>query len=205
MSKENSKESSKFATVALVLGIIGVILSFIPIVNNLAFVMGVLALIFSVIALVKRKSVATGVVALVLAVASMGITLAMQKAVGDALDEAGEEISQVFDDASGENTEAILENDLDVTIGEFTLTEDEYGLQDSKLAVTVRNKSDEKQSFSVKIEAVNAEGNRIEDDTIYANDLGAGQSQEFNIFNFVASDKYEALKSASFKVVSATK
>ena len=201
----NNKETSKLATAALVLGIIAVVLSFVPIINNLAFVMGGLALIFAIITLVKKKSVTTSIIALVLAIASMGITLAMQKSVGDALDKVGEEINQSLDDSTGKNTDDILKNDLGVTIGEFTVTESEYGLQDSKLVVTVTNKTAEKGSFSVKVEAVDADGKRIDDDTLYANDLGAGQSQDFTMFTLVSSDKYEALKTASFKVVSATK
>lgn len=201
----NNKETSKLATAALVLGIIAVVLSFVPIINNLAFVMGGLALIFAIITLVKKKSVTTSIIALVLAIASMGITLAMQKSVGDALDKVGEEINQSLDDSTGKNTDDILKNDLGVTIGEFTVTESEYGLQDSKLVVTVTNKTAEKGSFSVKVEAVDADGKRIDDDTLYANDLGAGQSQDFTMFTLVSSDKYEDLKTASFKVVSATK
>ena len=204
MSKEN-KEGSRLATAALVLGIIGVVLSFVPIINNLAFIMGGLALIFAIITLVKRKSIVTGIISLVLAVASMGITLAMQKSVGDALDKAGDEINTSIDNASGENTDDILKNDVDITLGEFTVTEGEYGIQDSKLVVTVKNKTSEKQSFSIKIEAVDADGTRIEDDTVYVNDLAAGQSQNIDAFTLVASDKYEALKAATFKVASASK
>lgn len=202
---KNSKENSRFATAALVLGIIGVILSFIPIVNNLAFVMGGLALIFAIITFVKKKNIATGVVALVLAVAAMGITLAMQKSVGDALDKAGKEINKSIDDSTGKNTDDILKNDLEVTLGTFTVKEDEYGIGSSKLVVTVKNKTTEKQSFSIKIEAVDKSGKRILDDTVYANDLGAGQSQDIDAFTLVQSDKYEVLKNATFKVVSATK
>ena len=60
----------------------------------------------------------------------------------------------------------------------------------------------DKKSFSIQIEAVDTSGNRILDDTVYANDLGAGQSQDFEAFKLVSSDKIEALKSATFKIVS---
>lgn len=204
MSK-NSNEKSGLATTALVLGIIGVVLSFIPIINNAAFVLGALALIFAIVALIKKKSIATAIVALVLAVASMGITLAMQKSVGDALEKAGDEISKSADDMSGNNTEDILKNDVQVDLGQFTVMEDEYGLASSKLVVSVKNKLDEKKSYSIQIEAVDAEGKRIVDDTVYANDLNAGQSQDFESFTLVQSDKYDALKTATFKIVSVSK
>lgn len=204
MSKDTNGKSG-FATAALVLGIIGVVLSFIPIINNAAFVLGALALIFAIVALVKKKSIATAVVAFVLAVASMGITLAMQKSVGDALEKAGNEISKTADDMSGNNTEDILKNDVQVDIGQFEVIEGEYGLQNSKLVVSVNNKMSEKKSFSIQIEAIDADGKRLADDTVYANDLNAGQSQDFEAFTLVQSDKYESLKAATFKVVSVSK
>ncbi|HMS93389.1 MAG TPA: FxLYD domain-containing protein [Candidatus Saccharibacteria bacterium] len=199
----NSK--SGFATAALVLGIIGVVLSFIPIINNAAFVLGALALIFAIVALVKKKSIATAVAAFVLAVASMGTTLAMQKSVGDALEKVGDEISKTADDMSGNNTEDILKNDVQVDLGQFEVIESEYGLQSSKLVVSVNNKMSKKKSFSIQIEAVDADGKRLADDTIYANDLNAGQSQDFEAFTLVQSDKYESLKTATFKIVSVSK
>jgi hypothetical protein len=202
---KNKDEKSGFATAALVLGIIGVVLSFIPIINNGAFVLGALALIFAVVALAKKRSVAMSIVGLVLAVAAMGITLAMQKSVGDALDKVGDEISQTVNDATGENTESVLKNDIDVQLGEFTVETGEFGVSSSKLVVSVKNKMAEKHSFSVKIEAVDAEGKRIDEDTIYINDLGAGQAQDFDAFTLVQSDKYDVLKRATFKFVSATK
>lgn len=204
MSKQRN-EKSAFATAALIVGIIGVILSFVPIINNLAFVMGGLGLILAVIALVQRRSIAVAVVSIVLAIAAMGITLAMQKSVSDALDEAGKEMNKSMDDMSGKNTEDVLKNDVQVDVGEFTVSADEYGIESSNLPVTIKNKTNEKKSFTVKIEAVNSEGARIEDDTVYANDLGAGQEQNIDTFKFVQSDKYDALKQATFKVVSASK
>lgn len=204
MSK-NENEKSGFATAALVLGIIGVVLSFIPIINNAAFVLGALALIFAIVALVKKKSVATAIVSLALAVASMGITLAMQKSLGDAIDEGMEEVSTSIDDMSGENTEDVLKNDVGVDLGDFTATEDEFGIGTSKMTVSVTNKTDEKKSFSIQIEAVDAGGKRIADDTVYANDLNAGQSQDFEAFTLVQSDQYEALRAAEFKIVSVSK
>lgn len=62
----------------------------------------------------------------------------------------------------------------------------------------------ETKSFNVQIEAVKADGSRIVNDYIYANSLGAGQSQDFNIFTYVSSENLEAMKSATFKVVEAS-
>ena len=203
MSK-NSNGKSGLATAALVLGIIGVVLSFIPIVNNAAFVLGALALIFAIVVLVKKKSVAVAIVSIVLAVAAMGITLAMQKSFGDALDKVGDEINKSLDDSTGKNTDEILQNDLQVDLGEFTVEKGEF-IDSSKLIVSIKNKSDEQASFSINIEAVDADGKRLADDTVYSNDLGAGQSQDLEAFTLVQSTQYDALQQATFKIVSVTK
>ena len=202
---KNNTDKSGLATAALVLGIIGVILSFVPIINNLAFVMGGLALIFAIVTLVKKKSIATSIVALVLAIASMGITLAMQKTVGDALDKAGEEISNSINDATGENTDAILEHDVSVEFGAFEVTTDEYGIEGGKLSLAVTNKASDQHSYSIQIEALNADNARIAEDTVYVNNLGAGQTQNVEAFTLTTTDTYEALKIATFKVVSVSK
>lgn len=202
---KNNTDKSGLATAALVLGIIGVILSFVPIINNLAFVMGGLALIFAIVTLIKKKSIATSIVALVLAIASMGITLAMQKTVGDALDKAGEEISNSINDVTGENTDAILEHDVLVEFGAFEVTTDEYGIEDGKLSLAVTNKASGQHSYSIQIEALNADNARIAEDTVYVNNLGAGQTQNVEAFTLTTTDTYEALKVATFKVVSVSK
>ena len=95
--------------VGLILGIIAVILSFIPIINNAAAVLGfvgaVLALIGTVAAFRgKRDGKVLSVVALVLSVLGIVITLAMQQAAVDAIDDAlgaGSSQQEQGADASG--------------------------------------------------------------------------------------------------------
>lgn len=70
-----------------------------------------------------------------------------------------------------------------------------------KCFVNKGNMTDEKKSFSIHIEAVNSDGKRINDDTVYANNLNANQTQEFEAFTLVQSDKVDELKDATFKIV----
>ena len=72
----------------------------------------------------------------------------------------------------------------------------------SGLPVTVKNLLNEPSSFWINIEAVDANGSRINDDTVIINDLGAGQSTKLDAFAFVSSDDYEAMKNASFNIIS---
>lgn len=203
--KTSNQEKTGFAIAALVLGIIGVVLAFIPIINNLAFVLGVLAIIFAVVALVKKASKGMAIASLILGVAALGITLAVQAASVKVLEDVSQEINQSVNDASGENTSEILGRDVEVSVGSFVVTTDEYGISSSAVKVDVTNKLTTQMSYTIQIEAKDAEGNRVADDTVYANNLGAGQSQSFDAFVLVTSDKYEALKAATLEVVSVTK
>ena len=204
MNKDINKKSG-FATAALVLGIIGLVFSPIPIINNASFILGALAVIFGLVALSKKKSVKMSIVAVILVVISIGVTITMQKAVVDSLNKASEEINSTANDMSGDNTDSILENDIQVDIGEFTVTEGDFGVFTTELPVKVTNKLTENKSYAIQIEAVDASGNRIVDETVYANGLGADQSQDFKAFQYVSSDKLEAVKVADFKIVSVSK
>ena len=195
---EETKKSG-FSTAGLVLGIIGVCTSFIPIINNLSFVMGVLAVIFGIVALAKKAGKGKIVASIILGVLAIVITINSQKALSESLDT----LSKDLDKMTGSSTEEILANDVEVTLGEFEVTKKEYST-DTKLVVTDKNKHSETKSFSIQVEAVDSQGVRITNDYVYANNLNAGQSQKFEIFNFVSSDKIEDLKNATFKIVEAS-
>lgn len=197
-------KKSGFSTAALVLGIIGVCLSFIPIVNNAAFVLGVLSVIFAIVAFAKKAPAAKSVVAIVLGVCAVVITLVMQKAVLDSVDDAFGDISSSLDEMTGGSTEELLQNSVNVEIGNFTVEESDF-LDDTKLEITVKNIGEEKASFSVSIEALDQDGARIDTDTVYIDGLGAGQSVKEKLFTLVDSEKTEALKTARFKVYEVSK
>lgn len=195
---KNLKErKSGFATAALVLGIIGICLSFIPILNNAAFFLGILAVIFAFFSFAKKASKGKAIAGLILGILSVVITLSLQSSWAESLDK----VSDDLDNAVGNNTEEILGNDVDVSIGNFEGSLGDYGLVDSKLTVTVTNLTDEIKSFNIQIEAVDASGSRIATDYVMANSLGAGQSQNFDIFTYVSSEDLEAMQSATFNVV----
>lgn len=198
MEKVENKKSG-LATVGLVLGIIGICLSFIPILNNASFFLGILAVIFGIIPLIKKASKGKAIAALILGILSIVITLSLQSSWSESLDKVSEDL----DNASGENTEEVLRN-VDVNMGTFEVTTDEYGFSETKLVVNVTNNASEKKSYNIEIEAVSADGSRIDTDYIYANDLGAGQSQEFEIFTYVDDADLEAMQSATFEIIEAS-
>ena len=204
MDGHHTSKRSISAVVALVLAIVALLLSAIPIINNFAFVLAVLAIIFGFIGLRgTRKKGHTGqtmaIVAMVLAVLAGIIVIASQKFYVDTVDKAGKEVQKSVDKATGKNTSDILGKDVEVTLGSFLVVPDQYTTT-TNLPVKVTNKLSTSKSYSIQIEAVDQAGTRIAEDTVYANSLGAKQSQDFKAFEYVQSDKVEALKTAKFKV-----
>lgn len=193
---ENKK--SGLATAGFVLGIIGIATSFIPIINNASFVLGVLATIFGIIALIKKNgSKGKTITAIILGILTIVFVINLQQMWTESLNELGNEIT-------GGSTEEILRNDVDVTLGEFQVIDNEY-FDETKMVVTVKNKNSETKSYSIHIEAVDSQGTRLADDYVMANNLSPNQTQNFDIFLFVSSEKIDSLKSATFKIVEVSK
>lgn len=200
MSENQEKKKNGFSTAGLVLSIIGVCTSFIPIVNNLSFVLGIIAIIFAIVALIQKAGKGKIIVTIILAILTIAITLSVQKSASDALNKVSADLNK----ATGNSTDDVLKNDVDVTLGEFKATSGEYGTSTTELPVTVKNKTSETKSFSIQVEAVDSNGSRIDTDYVYANNLAAGQSQDFKIFTLISSDKLESVKNATFKIVEAS-
>lgn len=196
---EQTKKSG-FATASLVLGIIGICTSFIPIINNLSAMLGLMAVVFGIVSLAKKASKGIAIAGIIISILAIVITLNSQKALSDGLDA----ISKDLDKATGSSTEEVLKNDVDVTLGKFEVTKGEYGITDTKLVVKITNKTTETKSFNIQVEAVKADGSRIKNDYVYANNLSAGQSQDFDIFTYTSSEEIETMKNATFKIVEAS-
>lgn len=105
------KSTSALAITSLVLGIIAVVFSFIPIINNLAFILGIIGVVFGVIGLVatgkrgKKKGHNIAIAGVVLTVLAMVITIAMQSAFSKAIDDATKETtSSATSSATAEKT-----------------------------------------------------------------------------------------------------
>lgn len=113
--KDLKERKSGLATAALVLGIIGICLSFIPVLNNASFFLGIFAVIFAIVCLVKKASKGKAIAGLILGILSVVITLSLQSSWAESLDK----VSNDLDNAAGNNTEEILGRDVDVSIGTF--------------------------------------------------------------------------------------
>lgn len=103
-----------------------------------------------------------------------------------------------------ETTDKILEKDVDVSFGEFKVTNNgDYS--ETSLDITVKNKAEEQCTYYITIEAVDANGARIDTDMIYADRLGAGQEIYLKAFEYVDQEKLNQFKNATFKVLEINK
>lgn len=204
---DTNKPRSGFAIAALVLGIVAAATSFMPIINNASFFIALIGFILAIVAIAGiRKGRNSGkglaVAGLVLSIVAGLLVLGTQAFYSAVLDEAVDQSTQQLNKMTGDATDDILGVDVEVTIGDYSINKDQYGLVKSDLPVTVTNLLKEPASFWINIEAVDANGSRINDDTVIINDLGAGQSTKLEAFAFVSSDDYEAMKNASFNIIS---
>lgn len=103
-----------------------------------------------------------------------------------------------------ETTDKILEKDVDVSFGEFKVINNGY-YSETSLDITVKNKAEEQCTYYITIEAVDANGARIDTDMIYADRLGAGQEIYLKAFEYVDQEKLNQFKNATFKVLEINK
>lgn len=198
---------SGLAIAGLVLGIVAAATSFLPIINNGSFILAIVGLILSIVGLMGiRKGTKSGkgmaIAGLVLCLVAGAVVLASQAIYSAAIDSAVEQTNQSLGKMTGDATDDILGTDVDVVLGDLSISKDGYGFVTSELPVTVTNLLDEQTTYWIQIEAVDATGARITDDTVYVNDLGANQSTKLKAFSLVSSDDYDALKSARFNIIS---
>ena len=199
-SVELKKSGSSLGPIALVIAVIGLLLSALPIINNFAFILLALSLILALIARAKSKKRTLSTIAIVLSILGLVVVLASQKMYGDALTEVGKKVGETTDTMTGKKTDELLGKSVDVSLGTFDAQTDQYGIVTTKLPAKITNKTNEKHSYSIQIEAVSSDGTRIVDDVIPVNDLGAGQSIKYDAFRYIDSTKLDAVKSGKFKV-----
>lgn len=188
--------SSGFASAALTLGIVGISTSFLPFINCASFILGILAVIFGSMALNKNVSLKKPITSIILGGLSIIISLTVLSAMTITL------ISTIQSKASPswEDDSPSWEDDVEISLGSFEVTEGDY-FSDTKVTVSVKNISDKRRSFSIKVEAIDEEGYRLDTDYIYVNDLGAGQGQKVDIFTYVPEEDIDEMKKASFRVI----
>jgi hypothetical protein len=214
VNRDKTERKSGLAIAGFIIAILAIIGSWVPILNNVSFFFAVVSLIFGVIGLLaikKGKRVGQGlaVATIILSIIAGGVVLATQAFYGKVANNVGDSVKESVNNSDGTNTDKLLKTSVDVTLGAFVFNpgaEADYTYDDTtELPVTIKNKSSEKASYTVKIEAVDASGTRLADDTVYVSDLNPGQSVSEKAFKYVDSSKLEAVKTATFKILEVTK
>lgn len=206
---EQTQSKSGLAIAGLVLGIVGIVGSWVPILNNFSFILALLGLVFGVIALiliVKSAGAKGGkgmaIAAIVVSLLACVIVFATQNLYSQAIDQASDEMQTTLDKADGSATDELLANEVSVEFGTFSAEDQGYGLWKTTLPVTVTNKTSETHNYIIQVEALNADGSRIDSGYVNVNSLAAGQTAEEECFTYVASDNIAAMQAATFKVAS---
>lgn len=214
MSEAITERKSGLAIAGFIISILAILGSAIPIFNNVSFFFAVVSLVFGIIGLVairKGKRVGQGlaIATIILSVLTFVIVLATQSFYGKVANDINNSVKESVNNYDGTNTDKLLKDNVDVTLGTFVFnpgTEATYSYDDTtELPVTIKNKSAEKASFTVKIEAVDANGTRVAEDTVYVTDLNAGQSMSEKAFKYIEESKLDAVKSATFKILEVSK
>ena len=103
-----------------------------------------------------------------------------------------------------ETTDEILKKYVDVSFGEFKITNNGY-FSETALEVTVTNKAATQYTYNITVEAVDENGARLETDMIYADRLNAGQSIDLTAFEYVEKNQIQKFEHATFKVLEINK
>lgn len=198
---EQQAPRSVAASVALVLGVIALISSWVPIINNLSFVFALVGVVFAVVGLVgtlrgKKSGRGLAIASTVVNVVAVAIVLATQSAYSAAIDEAASGTVQTSDEtsvaapAAGETTSA--ESADKYSIDGEELTGDAYSC---KISGVYTNKAGKDLNYvQVSYSLFDADGNQIGTALANTNNLADGGTWKFEAFGSAAVDEVASYK-----------
>lgn len=198
------KGKSAASIVALVLGIIALVTSFLPIINNLSFVLALVGAVFAVIGLVgvlrgKRGGRGFSIAAVVVNVLAIAIVLGTQSAYSSAIDEATKGTVSTEDGSSVAAASTSAESGAadKYSIADEQMTGDDYT---TTISGTFTNLTDSQLGYvSVSYNLFDADGNQI--GAAYANTSNLDAS---GTWKFEAVGMYDQAKVASYKLADVT-
>ena len=191
---EQQAPRSVAAIVALVLGVIALISSWVPIINNLSFVFAVVGLVGTLRG--KKSGRGLAIASTVVNVVAVAIVLATQSAYSAAIDEAASGTVQTSDEtsvaapAAGETTSA--ESADKYSIDGEELTGDAYSC---KISGVYTNKAGKDLNYvQVSYSLFDADGNQIGTALANTNNLADGGTWKFEAFGSAAVDEVASYK-----------
>lgn len=202
MVENNTTPSSKSAAaiVGLVLGIIALLTSFLPFINNLSFFLALIGLVFAVVGLVgvlrgKKAGKGMAIASVVVNVLAIAIVMGTQSMYSAAINEATKGTISTTNGsaASAATATASTEESGDkYAIEGEELSGDDYS---AKISGTFTNNSGSELSYvQVSYNLFDADGNQI--DTAYANtsNLADGGTWKFEATAFKGIDNVASFK-----------
>ncbi len=148
--KSNPTTKSAMAIAGLVLGIIALLTSFIPIINNISFFLALLGLIFSIVGLISCKRKTRSGLGLAICLISGAVVFGTQSFYSSAIKEATS--SSVSSTSSSNASSLSSENSkYAVSIDSCETASDYQGNDAAVVTYTFTNNSDKATSFTVAI------------------------------------------------------
>lgn len=198
---EQQAPRSVAAIVALVLGVIALISSWVPIINNLSFIFALVGVVFAVVSLVgtlrgKKSGRGLAIASVVVNVAAVAIVLATQSAYSAAIDEAASGTVQTSDGASAAAPAAEGTTSAEPA-GKYSIDGEELGgdAYSCKISGVYTNKAGKDLSYvQVSYNLFDADGNQIGTALANTNNLADGGTWKFEAFGSVAVDEVASYK-----------
>ena len=184
---------SGMAIAGFVLGIIALLTSFVPIVNNISFFLAIVGIVFAIVGFVgiakgKKSGKGFAIAALVICVVSCAVVLASQSAYSEALNSASSATTVSSNADSGAVSTDSSKSDF--AISDETLNKDSYS---ATITGTLTNTSSQDKSYvQVSYNLYDKDGNLIGNAYANANSLKAGANWKFEAYAGVSDPKQVA-------------
>lgn len=190
------KSKSISAIVALVVGILSLITSFLPIINNGSFILAIIGIILAIIGLVgtvrgKKSGKGIAIAALIISIVSCAVVLGTQSMYSAAIDEAADTTIDVSTTDQGAADTQGASSEYEIS-GETLDDSNEYY---AVITGTFTNNSDEELStISITYNLYDADGIQIGNAYASASNVAPGSSWAFE-----ATSSVEPSEVASFE------
>ncbi|HET6635384.1 MAG TPA: DUF4190 domain-containing protein [Streptomyces sp.] len=207
--------SNGLATTALVLGVIAVVVSFIPLLNVVVWPLAILGTIFGAIGLSKagkvRKGKGAGITGLVTSAVAIIMFFAMNALFFSAVDKASEELDKSYDSATvgdgksktGGAKESEVMKDFKVT--KCDVVTGDFGIKEMAIHVDYTNNGDRRYSYFIEGEVL-ADGKKVNDFMSTAENLAPGQKfTDKDAGALVNADEVKDAKKLECKTVKASR
>jgi len=191
------KKKANLALVSMILGIVALVLVWLP---PVSIILGLVAVILGIVALVKKGAKGKSITGIILGVVSfvLAVVLFVLSAVVGVGALFG--IGTLLAKGQEQRQQEELNNTVDVQFDGYYVSEDEYGWIDSGLMMTVTNMGEETVEVRLSIVGNDAKGDQIAQDYVWSEEIAPGESIELEAFQYMPDDIARELQYGWFLV-----